>query len=64
VNGGEDFSMDTCHIDTDTDHCVFILCLKARPGVAGIHALRALLKALLRRHGVRCLHALEIGERQ
>ena len=52
--------MDIAHIHTDSDHCIYVLCLKARPGAEGIHQLRALLKALLRRHGLRCLHALEI----
>jgi hypothetical protein len=44
------------------DCSVFLLRVKARPGAAGIHQLRALLKALLRRHGFRCLDAREIRE--
>jgi hypothetical protein len=39
----------------------FTLRLEGKPGAAGIHALRAVLKALLRRHGLRCLDAREIG---
>jgi hypothetical protein len=36
----------------------FLLCLEATRG-DGIHALRALLKTLLRRHGFRCLDCRE-----
>jgi hypothetical protein len=37
----------------------FILRIEGRPGTAGIHALRAILKVLLRKHGFRCLDARE-----
>jgi hypothetical protein len=40
---------------------IFTLRIEGKPGAAGIHALRAVLKALLRRHGLRCLDAREIG---
>jgi hypothetical protein len=40
---------------------IFTLRIEGEPGPAGIHALRAVLKALLRRHGLRCLDAREIG---
>jgi hypothetical protein len=33
---------------------VFIITLKPEPGIAGDRALRAALKTLLRRHGLRC----------
>jgi len=36
---------------------VFVLRIAAPPGAAGLHALRALLKRLLRDHGFICLHA-------
>lgn len=39
----------------------FRLVLEAKPGRAGIHALRALLKALLRRHGLKCVDARELS---
>jgi len=38
---------------------IFILRLEGTPGQAGIHALRALLKILLRRYGFRCVDAYE-----
>ena len=38
---------------------VFILRITAPPGAAGLHALRALLKVLLRRHGFRTLDVRE-----
>jgi hypothetical protein len=38
---------------------VFVLRIVAPPGAAGLHALRALLKRLLRDHGFICLHAHE-----
>jgi hypothetical protein len=38
---------------------VFILHLRPEPGVDPIHALRAVLKELLRRHGMKCLSAAE-----
>jgi len=37
----------------------FVLRLEGQPGTDGIHALRRLLKALLRRHGFRCTEARE-----
>jgi hypothetical protein len=42
---------------------IFILRIEGKPGAAGIHALRALLKSLLRRHGFRCLDVREILDR-
>ena len=42
----------------------FTLRIEGKPGTAGIHALRALLKTLLRRHGFRCLDARQEGGRQ
>jgi hypothetical protein len=38
---------------------IFVLRLKGAPGQAGIHALRALLKILLRRYGFRCIDVRE-----
>jgi hypothetical protein len=38
---------------------VFVLRIVAPPGAAGLHALRALLKVLLRRHGFRALDVRE-----
>jgi hypothetical protein len=40
---------------------IFVLRLRiaCQPGAAGLHALRALLKRLLRQHGFICLHAHE-----
>ena len=38
---------------------IFILKIEGRSGAADIHALRALLKVLLRRHGFKCLDARE-----
>jgi hypothetical protein len=38
---------------------VFVIKLRARPGRDGIHALRAILKTLLRRHRLRCIDARE-----
>jgi hypothetical protein len=40
---------------------IFILRIKGEPGPAGIHALRALLKILLRRYGFR---AIDVREKQ
>jgi hypothetical protein len=37
----------------------FTLRLRPEPGVDPIHALRAVLKALLRTYGMRCIHAVE-----
>lgn len=48
----------------DTERSVFVLRLEAKPGAAGIRQLRALLKALLRRHGFRCVDAREIRGQQ
>ncbi len=38
---------------------VFTLRIEGEAGQGGIHALRALLKVLLRRHGFRCVDAYE-----
>jgi hypothetical protein len=38
---------------------IFTLRLEGRPGAAGIHALRALLKILLRRYGFRAIDVRE-----
>jgi hypothetical protein len=38
---------------------VFVLRIAAPPGAAGLHALRALLKRLLRQHGFRALDVRE-----
>jgi hypothetical protein len=38
----------------------FLLKIEGKPGSAGIRALRALLKALLRRHGFKALDLREI----
>jgi len=40
---------------------VFELRLVGRPGSAGIHDLRALLKRLLRQHGFVCVDARELS---
>jgi len=37
----------------------FVLKIEGRPGAAGIHGLRALLKVLLRKYGFKCLDARE-----
>jgi hypothetical protein len=42
---------------TEQNRPVYRLRIEGRSGPAGIHALRALLKTLLRRHGFRCLDA-------
>jgi hypothetical protein len=39
---------------------IFLLKIEGRPGSAGIRALRALLKSLLRRHGFRAVDLREI----
>jgi hypothetical protein len=39
----------------------FLLVIESKAGAAGIHALRALLKILLRRYGFRCVDAQEIS---
>jgi hypothetical protein len=39
---------------------IFILRIEGKPGAAGIHALRAVLKVLLRRYGFRVIDAREI----
>jgi hypothetical protein len=41
----------------------FVLKIQGRSGAAGIHALRVLLKILLRQHGFRCLDAREVHDR-
>jgi hypothetical protein len=38
---------------------VFVLRLRAPPGLIGIHGLRVLLKVLLRRHQLRCVSISE-----
>jgi hypothetical protein len=38
---------------------VFTIRLRPEPGVDGVKALRAVLKSLLHRHGLRCLEAHE-----
>ena len=40
----------------------FTVRIEGKPGTAGIRALRAILKILLRRHGFRCLDAREEGQ--
>ena len=42
----------------------FTVRIVGKPGTAGIRALRAILKTLLRRHGFRCLDARQEGGRQ
>jgi len=42
-----------------TDRPVFVLRLEAEPGRHTMHALRALLKTLLRRHRLKCLEVKE-----
>jgi hypothetical protein len=42
----------------------FVLKIEGPPSVVGIHALRALLKILLRRYGFRCLDVRQVGGRQ
>jgi hypothetical protein len=42
-----------------TDRPIFTLRLEGKPGQAGIHDLRALLKRLLRQHGLVCIDARE-----
>jgi hypothetical protein len=39
---------------------IFVLRIVGRPGAAGIRALRALLKELLRWHGFRCIDVREL----
>jgi hypothetical protein len=41
---------------------IFTLRLEGKPGAAGIRSLRWLLKALLRRHGFRCVEVSETVE--
>jgi hypothetical protein len=43
---------------------VFVLRIAAPPGAAGLHALRALLKVLLRRHGFCALDVREERDAQ
>jgi hypothetical protein len=38
---------------------IFTLRLEGKPGAAGIHGLRKLLKVLLRKYGFKCLDARE-----
>ena len=66
INGrSASMPVDQIRVDADpTERSVFLLRLEAKPGPAGIHQLRALLKALLRRHGLRCVDAREIRGRQ
>jgi hypothetical protein len=42
-----------------TERTIFTIRVAASPGAAGLHALRALLKRLLRDHGFICLHTHE-----
>jgi hypothetical protein len=42
-----------------TQRAIFTIRLEAPPGATDIHALRAILKTLLRRFGFRCLDARE-----
>jgi hypothetical protein len=37
----------------------FVLKIEGKPGITGIHALRALLKVLLRKYGFKCIDARE-----
>src|SRR5262245_5023136 len=48
----------------DSERSVFELRIEGRPGAAGVRGLRWLLKALLRRHGFRCLDAREVRGRR
>jgi hypothetical protein len=43
---------------------IFILKIEGKPGAAGIHGLRAVLKVLLRKYGFKCLDAHEIPDRE
>jgi hypothetical protein len=49
---------------TGQNRPIYRLRIEGRSGAAGIHALRALLKTLLRRHGFRCLDARQEGQRE
>jgi hypothetical protein len=40
---------------------IFVLKLEGKPGRHNIHALRIVLKALLSRHGLRCLRTVVVG---
>jgi hypothetical protein len=42
-----------------TDRPTYVLRLRPEPGVAGLRALRAALKVLLRRFGLRCIELRE-----
>jgi hypothetical protein len=47
--------------DHPPDHRpIFTLRIEGAPGAEGIHALRALLKVLLRKYGFKCLDAREV----
>ena len=46
------------------DRPTFTITLRPEPGVDPIHALRAVLKSLLRRYGLRCISAHENTEEQ
>jgi hypothetical protein len=48
-------SNDIAGTFTTTLQVIFVLRLTPLPGVDGIKALRAALKTLLRRHGLRCI---------
>ena len=41
---------------------VFVMTIQGQAGRTSIHALRALLKILLRRHGFKCLDAREVRQ--
>jgi hypothetical protein len=43
---------------------IFALKIQGRPGAAGIHALRAVLKVLLRRYQFRCLDCHELKPKE
>lgn len=49
---------------TEPRGSVFVLTLQARPGVAGVRALKWLLKVLSRQHGFRCLDVREDDKRR
>jgi hypothetical protein len=49
---------------SSADRPTFVLRLRPEPNVDAVHALRAVLKSLLRQHGMRCLAVSEEhGER-
>ena len=54
--------MTTTARSTAEDRPVFVLEMRAEPGIDPVHALRATLKVALRRHGLRCIAASEKSE--